>query len=600
VTSDLSAAAGLARLGETLTGRVDDVVARMFELTTVAGVRLDASVEEDFCEVGRISTRAVSQWLAGADPAIAREVGRDAWLIFAQLAAQQNAPLNEVTKRCLRWRDSVSEMMAELSADLEMPAEVLEEALRMVRRSLDVTLVKMCQSFEEERRRVSEELEEHRGELAFQATHDALTGLPNRTLILDRGEQMLARARRDPMSVAALFIDLDGFKNINDTFGHPAGDELLTLVATRVSRALRATDTLGRMGGDEFVVLTEGISLAAGPELVAERILDVLREPFTLQAAEGRAMSVTASVGIAAGDRGSAADLLRDADIAMYRAKTSGKNRYALFEAEMETLVHARLELEMDLREALNDNQYFLVYQPTLNLDDMSVTGVEALLRWQHPTRGVVGPCDFIPMLEDTGMILAVGDWVLREACRQAAVWHQQGSRITMAVNVSGRQLDSDAFVLQVSDALATYQIDPERLILEITETALMRDTDATIRHLQAIKQLGVRIAIDDFGTGYSSMAYLRQFPIDALKIDQSFVAGLGTSSEGAALIHTFVQLGKALGIETLAEGIEEPEQLSQLQEEQCDSGQGFLFAEPLDVTSIEALLHKWSPTHVR
>ncbi len=225
----------------------------------------------------------------------------------------------------------------------------------------------------------------------------------------------------------------------------------------------------------------------------------------------------------------------------------------------------------------------------------MSVIGVEALLRWQHPTRGVVAPDEFIPLLEDTGMILPVGEWVLRSACRQAASWDRQGFRIDMAVNVSGRQLDSDLFIDHVHDALTEYGVDPNRLILEITETQLMRDADATVGRLRAIKRLGVRVAIDDFGTGYSSMAYLRQFPIDALKIDRSFIAGIGTSHEGVALLHTFVQLGKALGIETLAEGIEEPEQLSQLQEERCDTGQGYLFARPLDVASLESLLQGWT-----
>ena len=300
------------------------------------------------------------------------------------------------------------------------------------------------------------------------------------------------------------------------------------------------------------------------------------------------------------GERGCAADFLRDADIALHRAKWEGKNRHVVFEAGMQDAVQARMELEMDLRRALEREELFLVYQPTFALESMTLTGVEALIRWRHPLRGVVQPNDFIPLLEETGLIVEAGRWVLNEAARQGAAWRRAGHLISVAVNVSARQLDSDQFVAEVRGALARSRLDADALTLEITETALMRNDEETARRLHAIKALGVRIAIDDFGTGYSSFAHLRQFPVDALKIDRSFISRLAENPEGETLIHTLVQLGKALAIETLAEGIEQEHELSVLQEEQCDSGQGFLFARPLELEQAEAFLRDWKSTEAR
>ncbi len=584
---DGQAGGELRRLGESLNARTDDVVRGMVARTAASGSRLDEAVEERFERVGSVSTVAVARWMAGEEAEVAREVGQESWRIFGQLAAQRAAPLNEVTKRCLRWCDSASEVLAEIGGELEVAPGVLVEASEMLRRSLNVTLVRMCESFEAERRRTDEEL-------TFLATHDALTGLPNRTLIVDRVEQMLVRSRHSKTPVSALFIDLDNFKDINDTLGHSAGDELLCAVAARLDGVVRDLDALGRLGGDEFVVIAGELSLAVGPELIAERMLEALKQPFKLEASE-IPFTVTASIGIAAGQRTSADVLLRDADIAMYRAKADGKNRYVVFETRMQDAVQSRLELEMDLRAALESEQFYLVYQPTFELSSMRPTGVEALIRWRHPERGIVEPDDFIGLLEETGLIVEIGTWVLREACRQGALWHAAGFPIKMSVNVSARQLDTDAFVDEVRDALCDSGFDPTALVVEVTETALMRDARETVRRLTAIKELGVRIAIDDFGTGYSSLAHLRQFPVDALKIDRSFITGVTRNQEGEALIHTLVQLGKALSIETLAEGIEQQHELSLLQGEQCDSGQGFLFAKPLDVAATEALLGEWA-----
>ncbi len=432
---------------------------------------------------------------------------------------------------------------------------------------------------------------EKTGQLRHQALHDALTGLPNRVLALDRVEQMLARARRRQLPVAALYVDVDGFKAVNDSFGHAAGDELLRIVARRLESVVREGDTAARLGGDEFAVLVEGSTLDAGPELVAERLLEVLRQPYDMREEIGRELSLTASVGIAFGLRGSADELLRDADIALYEAKAAGRNRYVVFSSAMQTAFQDRLRIQMELCEALAHDQLFLLYQPTFDLQSETVTGVEALVRWRHPTRGVLAPAEFVPIAEATGLIVAVGRWVLHEACRQAATWHARGRRVGMSVNVAACQLDTDELIEDVREALRESALDPATLTLEVAETALMSDPEATTARVRLLKQLGVRIAIDDFGTGYSALAYLRQFPADALKIDRSFIGNIASSKQSTALIQTLVQLGKTLQIETLAEGIEDQIQLQTLQRERCDQGQGFLLSRPLDVHAVEAFL---------
>jgi diguanylate cyclase (GGDEF)-like protein len=432
---------------------------------------------------------------------------------------------------------------------------------------------------------------EKTGQLRHQAMHDALTGLPNRVLAIDRAEQMLARARRADQPIAVLYIDIDGFKHINDTFGHAVGDTFLKAVAARLETVVRAGDTAARLAGDEFVVLLEASTLDAGPELVAERVLDVLREPYDLTDEIGRELSVTASIGVAFGQDQAAEELLADADVALYAAKEGGRNRYVAYESGMQTAAQDRITLEMDLTDAIDADELFLVYQPTFDLKSERTTGVEALLRWRHVTRGVIGPDVFIPIAERSGLILPIGRWVLHTAALQAATWRAQGHELSISVNVSGRQLDHDELIDDVSSALAESGLEPSALTVEITETALMKDPEATARRLSAIKALGVRVAVDDFGTGYSSLAYLRQFPVDTLKIDRAFVQGIASSKESAALIRTLIDLGKSLGLETLGEGIEDLAQLEHLQRANCDSGQGFLYARPLEAGALTEFL---------
>ncbi|HTW13098.1 MAG TPA: EAL domain-containing protein, partial [Solirubrobacteraceae bacterium] len=585
----------IRRLGAELYARRNDVVSRVERMNRAGSLQLDVVAHRSIARVVAVSTEAVSRWMAGESLETAREVGREAAAIFGQLAIQRAAPLNEITKRALRWRDASWEVISEIGAEHGFDQEVLLEARWMLQRSLDVTLVRLCEAFENERSTVDDELARRQRELVFMATHDSLTGLPNRTLVLDRADRMLARTRREHIPCAALFIDLDGFKAINDSLGHRAGDELLRAVAARLGATIREADALGRLGGDEFVILVEGVALAAGPELVAERVLDALSQPFSLAQAHNGRVTVTASVGIATGDRSSAADLLRDADIAMYRAKLEGKNRYVVYEAGMQDAVHSRMELEMDLRDAVANKEFYVAYHPMFDLNGLTPVRMEALLRWR--ATNAVGPDVFVPILEESGLISEVGRWVLREACVQCGIWVAEGFPIGVAVNVSAVQLDTDRFVQDVADALAESGIDPAALTIEITETALMRDAEKTAERLHALKQLGVRLSIDDFGTGYSSLAYLQRFPVDELKIDRSFVAELlAGGPDGDALIRTFVQLGKSLDIETIAEGIEDQDQLAQLQAESCDVGQGFLFARPLTADECEPFLTHWAP----
>ncbi len=589
----------LPALGEALKAGAGDVLERTVALTTGPGYQqVDAMIQGSFERISISSTMAVSRWIAGEGIEVAVEVGRETWEIFAELAAQRAATLDEVTKRCFAWRNVMAEVLHESASELGSSPEALAQALSILQLSLEFSLLRMCECFEAERALTDEELGRREEELSFLATHDPLTELPNRTLILDRVEQMLVRSRRSQKPVAALFVDLDNFKSINDTLGHAAGDELLRAVAARLGGVVRDADALGRLGGDEFVVVSEDLSLSVGPELIAERLLDALSEPFKLGADRETRVTVTASIGIAAGDRISAEELLRDADIAMYRAKWDGKHRYVVFENGMQHAVQHRMELEMDLREALENEEFVLAYQPTINLSDMSPTGLEALIRWRHPVRGIVQPDDFIPLLEETGLIVEVGKWVLEEACAQAAAWRAAGYPVGIAVNVSGRQLDTDQLITDIEEALSDSHLDPEALTIEITETTLMRNVEETARRLAQIKKLGVRIAIDDFGTGYSSLAHLQRFPVNALKIDRSFISQLQHNKEGETLVHTLVQLGKALSLETFAEGIEDQHELSLLQGEDCDTGQGYLFARPLDADATEAFLQDWAESN--
>ncbi|MGI8424377.1 MAG: EAL domain-containing protein [Chloroflexota bacterium] len=436
-----------------------------------------------------------------------------------------------------------------------------------------------------ERREMEEQL--HR-----QAFHDAVTGLANRALFTDRLEHALSRRGSPEQLLALLFLDLDDFKAINDFLGHQVGDEVLNQVGQRLQQSVRAADTVARFGGDEFAVLLEDVDRDTTTR-TASRIFKALRAPVTV---DGRQVSVSASIGIAVatGADHRAEVLLRNADVAMYRAKTRGKNRHELFDSDMGLAEIERVALKADLGNALGARQLTLHYQPIVELGTEAIVGMEALLRWKHPVRGMVGPATFVPLAEETGLIVPIGRWVLREACRQMVRWERKFNAapdFTIGVNLSARQLADPDLERDVVAALGESGLAPERLTLEITESLLVDDPDGAIVKLGALKELGVRLAIDDFGTGYSSLSYLTRFPIDILKIDKSFVDTLGDADQGSAVARLIVDLGQTLGMQVVAEGIERPEQATRLREMGGTLGQGYLFGRPLDAQSAGLFL---------
>ena len=446
-------------------------------------------------------------------------------------------------------------------------------------------------------RRWRDSVRESEQAAAHRALYDPLSGLPNRIMLHERLTEALANARQHEGRVAVLFVDLDRFKAVNDNFGHAAGDHLLTAVADRLRLAVREEDLLARLGGDEFVVICREITYTGEAETIAERLLLALAHPFFVRSEE---LAVSASVGIALSDntskgrKESAETLLHDADAAMYRAKSQGPGRYTIFDRSMKADRVNRDKVEQRLRDAFDDEEFELHYQPIINVDDERIVGVEALLRWQHPQRGTIPPLDFVPQLEETGLIVPVGEWALEEACRQVTAWDKAFPKIgplRVSVNVSPRQLVQAHFGDVVTRVLQRTDTRPSQLCLEITEAALMGDVVAAWSELRKVKALGVALAIDDFGTGYSSVSYVRNFALDSLKIDQSFVRALSACAEDTAIVKAVIHMAHALSLNTVAEGVETPEQLALLRELGCDYAQGYLFARPQPPTAIEGLL---------
>ena len=429
-------------------------------------------------------------------------------------------------------------------------------------------------------------------DLLRRALYDPLTGLANRALFREHVEKALARLRRTPARPhAVLFVDLDGFKTVNDSLGHAAGDQVLVEVGQRLSRWMRPGDTAGRLGGDEFAVLLENTSeLEAG--MLAGRILKVLLSPVVVQ---GKEVVLTGSIGIALSESGADADeLLRNADVAMYTAKAAGKSQFRVFEPAMHHAALLRLDLEADLRRAIDKQELLLTYQPIIDLASGRVNGMEVLVRWQHPVRGLIQPLDFIPLAEDTGLIRPLGRLILEQACRQAREWallFPELGPLRLCVNASVRQVEHPSFYDEVANALALSGFDGRNLTLEITESLFMSDLDATVEKLSRLKELGLKLAVDDFGTGYSSLSYLRSLPIDILKIDKSFVAGVTYGIEQSAVAHAVVKLARTFNLQTVAEGIEHPEQAAQLLAIGAEMGQGYWFSRPLRAPMMEDFL---------
>ncbi len=423
------------------------------------------------------------------------------------------------------------------------------------------------------------------------AYHDNLTGLPNRSLLQDRLARSIARAERSGRHVAVLFIDLDNFKNINDTLGHDVGDELLRQVSRRLSECVRLEDTIARQGGDEFIVLLDNLEEARGASIVAQKILNALRLPLTLGGTE---QHVSGSVGIALypEDGRDAQTLMKNADTAMFHGKGQGKNTYQYFTAQMNIAVKRRMTLESALRRAVVQKDFVLNYQPQIDLESGAIVGVEALVRWKTEDSGTVMPGDFIPLAEETGLINEIGEWVLREGCRQAREWHGMGlPKIRMAINLSARQFSDKGFLDMVTRVLAETGIDPALLELEITESQVMRQTEGMIQLLNQLSAMGIQLAIDDFGTGYSSLSYLKRLPIQKLKIDQSFIRDITVDPNDRAIVVAIISMAESLDLETIAEGVETEGQLALLRSKGCHVGQGFFFSAPVRAEEIYPIL---------
>ena len=423
------------------------------------------------------------------------------------------------------------------------------------------------------------------------AEHDELTSLPNRSLLRDRLEHGITLARRNGRQMAVLFIDLDHFKHINDSLGHLIGDQILKAVAQRIGPCIRSSDTVSRQGGDEFVVLLSEINRAEDAGLIAEKIRTAVTEPYTI---DNHYLHLTASIGVSVypNDGEDATALIQYADTAMYHAKEKGRNNSQFFKDDMNARAAERQIIREDLRHALTRSEFFLLYQPTINLVSGAITGFEALIRWRHPTRGVLSPASFIPIAEECGLIIPIGEWVLREACAQAQQWLAADLKFaTIAVNISAVEFRSDRFFDGVCRIVRTTGLEPRYLTLELTETAVMRDFEATSIVLRALSTMGVRIAVDDFGTGYSNLSYLKRFPINTLKLDRSFIHDLPESADVGTIVSSVIRMAHCLHLQVVAEGVETLQQLQFLQSHDCGEGQGYYFSKPVDPNECRSLL---------
>ncbi|WFS04556.1 bifunctional diguanylate cyclase/phosphodiesterase [Rhizobium tumorigenes] len=425
---------------------------------------------------------------------------------------------------------------------------------------------------------------------AHLAHHDALTGLPNRVLFRDRLNVAIASHREETARIAVICLDLDHFKEVNDTLGHGAGDVLLQQLSGRLTSCVRRSDTVARLGGDEFAIIQVGVNQPHEAEQLSRRLINALKEPFSI---DGQELHIGVSIGIAIADLadGDPERLLKNADIALYRAKQAGRATYKIFEPKMDMELQARKALEHDLRQAVLKNELEVHYQPLIDLETRTITGVEALVRWRHPTRGLVSPADFIPLAEETGLIIPIGVWVLETACTQAVEW----PNLRVAVNLSPVQFRSRELIETVEDVLRRTGLPAERLELEITESVLINDANAALSILNALKTLGVKIAMDDFGTGYSSLGYLNSFPFDKIKIDKSFIGDMNAQEKSGAIVRSVISLGQSLNMITTAEGVETIEQANFLTEEGCDQLQGFYFSKPVTAVELSRFLENWT-----
>jgi diguanylate cyclase (GGDEF)-like protein len=558
-------------LGRALEARADEV-----------GELVDRKYARDlqgqaFATAG-LATRLIGRWLATNEPASAE----DQALLAGQgkQAILEDAVLASVAKAYFDWRDTTIIVLTEEAERLGVSEELLSMACTVVRLSNDGSLVRIIREFDETRRALQLRLREEQASLAHQALHDQLTGLPNRTLFTDRLRQSARSLQRKGRGAMLLYLDLDNFKAINDRFGHEAGDCLLVETAARLQQLIRSADTVGRLGGDEFVVLADDLD---DPESAARSLAKRIHLSMQAPVSVGdRQLHTSVSIGIAEVEAGSDPEInLTRADAATYQAKRGGPARYEYYNAVIGADSRRQSQLALELRVAHQEGQLSLHYQPVFTLGGEMV-GVEALLRWRHPELGDVTPIEFIPLLEQSGEIVPVGRWVLEEATRQCQVWQEEGrSSLVVSVNVSTRQLQDAGFFDDVQAALVRARLAPGSLVLEVTESVLVMDIVRVGAVMQRIRDLGVHMALDDFGTGYSSLLYLQGLPIDRLKVDRSFVAGLGSLGQDPTIISTVVDLAHKLGLQVVAEGVETEEELRAVGAMGCDEAQGFLLGRP-------------------
>lgn len=430
--------------------------------------------------------------------------------------------------------------------------------------------------------------------LAYDAIHDNLTGLPNRKSLMLRIARSIERKRFSPAyNFAVLFIDLDRFKIVNDTLGHQAGDELLQTITEKLCMVVRPSDMVARLGGDEFIVLADNIKDISQVNAIAERILCDLQKPVKIA---GQDIYSSASIGIVLSSsvHNTPDEILRDADLAMYRAKVKGKARYEIFDIKMHTGALSALQLEIDLRRAIKNKEFLLYYQPIISVGTENIAGFEVLIRWNHPTRGIVPPNDFIPIAEETGLILPIGTWVIREGCRQMSQWRRKypsAQNLIISINLSARQLEQSDLIEQITEILEETNLNPRCLKLEITESVVMHNTEHSVKTIGDLREMGIRVSIDDFGTGYSSLSYLHRFPIDTLKIDRSFVNRIGDGGESSEIVQTIIKLASNLGMDVVAEGVETVEQLDFLRDINCGYVQGYYYSRPIDNLSATEMV---------
>lgn len=525
--------------------------------------------------------------------------------IEEDISSRENAVLDAKTavqnreQSAMKREDvmSIRENAADVRDDAAYVREVEIRAAEKVQEMTDRQMIMLQQANAHlviatiEAHKMTEQIKSAKQELDYLAHHDVLTGLPNRNVLNDRLNQTIMFARRHDWQFAVIFMDLDQFKHINDSLGHAVGDQLLKSVAQRLVECVRQSDTISRQGGDEFVLLLPYIQRGEDAAISAQKTLAALAQPHRIDQHE---LYISMSIGISIypGDGQDAETLIKNADIAMYYAKENGRNNYKFFEQSMNDRAVQRQATEASLRYALERQEFVLYYQPKINLNNRAIVGVEALIRWRHPERGLLLPAQFVPIAEDCGLILPIGRWVLREVCSQAHAWLQAGlPPVTIAINTSALEFRAKDFIENIRTTLEGASLDPRYLEIELTESILMRDAESTNTVLSALADLNIKLAIDDFGTGYSSLSYLRQFPIDTLKIDQSFVNRMTSNADDATIVKAVISMGKSLRQRIIAEGVETPEQYDFLLAQDCDEGQGYYFGHPMVAKEMADLL---------